>query len=229
MDNNKFETDIDEYNEYDLLALDLFSEDNIVGNINRNHLNYDQYLITMKDMERDINNKVIKEFENEVKIMVFPYGKKETKYGQNVNLAVYVEEDKDFSCGATPLFGRKSIVTKTKNHSFIINGRCVEGQFVSMVNTMSDIAENREVSFHKEEIRSHDGQIRNLQFEIDGMIAVVMPLALSNQELYVPILITLYDKSTNELIVGSTQSYFKYENVKIGCRWYEDELLCYKL
>lgn len=215
-----------DYDEYDLKAFEIFDGKEIVGNINKEHLTYDEYKFEIKDLQKDINLETIGYKKNNIKVKVYPLDTGNDGYVSSANLAAYVEESDVFDCGTTPPYGRKTMALKTKNHTFVINGRFVKNQFVSSVNT-SDIAEDRKISYEKVEIRTKDNSFHCMKFK-DGNIQIsVIPLSLKNIKLYVPILVVI--QKENGVVVGASQSYFTYEGIKLGCRWYEDELICYRM
>lgn len=219
----------EDFTEDDLAALEIFEDKRAITSISKDELIFDKYVFTVIDIETDINSKEVARRTSQINIIVYPFNKRKTTYGYSTDLASYVQDGDTFNCGATSPYGRKSTVIKTDKHCFVINGRWVREQFISYVNTMSDIAENREVSFEKEEFRNKEDTVGHMQMEIKGWDVHIMPLAFENKGVYVPIMLIITNKEKNDTFVCATHSYFSYEGVKIGCRWYEDELVCFEL
>ena len=225
--NNTLESE--EFSEEEIAALQAFDNKKAIASINKENLSFDQYIFTITDIELDINNKEISRHLNNIKLIVFPFNKEQTTYGYSTELAVYLQEGETFNCGASSKNGRKSILVTTNNHGFVVNGRWIKEHFISYANTMSDIAENREVSQDKQEFRAKDEGVGHIILDIDNWEVHIMPLSLENQGIYVPIMLILSDKNNNETFVCAANTYFEYKDMKIGGRWYEDEFVCFAL
>ena len=201
--------------------------DNVLGAINKNDLNYDDYYFTIYDIVKDMNGFEVSRKESNIRILVFPFDIEEDVYNKKSSVAAVAIENGDFFCAARSSIGKKTFLLKTNKYDFVINGRWMRNSFVSLVNNMVDMAENREIRCQKDE---HRGE-KNLHIIENGSDFYIIPIYEENMNGHVPVIIGIKENTEDGKLTRAAvaENVFVYKNTKFFCRWEDETFVCYKV
>ena len=201
-----------------------------LGSIHKDDLTFDHYEVTIFDFKRDINRINMGRNERYLRLIVFPFDIQKTEYNAKSSVAAYGEENDYYNCAAAQMGGKKTFMLKMNNCDFIINGRWMRSEFISMANSMADIGETREVSIERYEHRAKQKHCLHLYYKKRDLY--IMPIMFENENGYAPFIVAIKEKDENgveHIMVGSTHEYLQYENIKIACTWAGDTFTCYSV